>query len=441
MNRQATPLGSMSWLMLDRIIGVVLALTVNVWIARHLGPAQYGLIVYASMLLVALTAVGTLGMDQVLARELARAATAHERAAILGTILGLKLAGGALCAVAMAVLAFRVDDPEARTIILLFAPSYLLQSVSVVWLHQQVTYHTRPGLLITKGILLLSSAAKVALILSGAGAVPITAVSLGEAAVVCVAGFAWYRAAEGNLDDWHFDRACARRLAQAGWPLFASVMLTSLLSRVDQAVIAHYLPASALGMYGASAQVANGLLMVPMTLVAALTPYFSTLRDRDRERYARELQALYALTTWFALLAALAATLSGPLLVRLLFGNVFAGAAPALALQLWASVFISQALVRGIWLVAEDLQRYRLSINVACLLLNILLCIALVPPFGIAGAAAATAITQGVGTWLMPMLFAPMRTSTRELIASTHPARLASALRLLLRRRHRHNGD
>ena len=97
--------------------------------------------------------------------------------------------------------------------------------------------------------------------------------------------------------------------------------------------------------------------------------------------------------------------------------------------NIWNGIFISQAIARGIWLINENLQKYRLYNNVIAVVMNISLNILLIPIFGITGAAITTLFTQGLGTWLIPFLWKPMRESNKAMIRSINPYYLMRAIR------------
>ena len=158
-------------------------------------------------------------------------------------------------------------------------------------------------------------------------------------------------------------------------------------------------------------------------------PYFVSLRELDNKRYYERLTQLYSLMFWLGLIVGIAALFFGEFIIKLLFGPIYIGSYNALVFNIWNGIFISQAIARGIWLINENLQKYRLYNNVIAVVLNISLNILLIPRYGIAGAAATTLFTQGLGTWLIPFLWKPMRESNKAMIRSINPYYLIRAMR------------
>ncbi len=82
-----------SWLMGHRVLSMIVALFVGIYVARYLGPERFGLLSYAGSFVGLFTALATLGLDGIMVRELVK--TPERRDELLGTAFWLK-AGGAI---------------------------------------------------------------------------------------------------------------------------------------------------------------------------------------------------------------------------------------------------------------------------------------------------------------------------------------------------------
>ena len=115
--------------------------------------------------------------------------------------------------------------------------------------------------------------------------------------------------------------------------------------------------------------------------------------------------------------------------IGFLFGNAYNGAYDALVFNIWAGAFISQGMARGIWMVNENLQKYRLFNNILAITTNILLNMWLIPKLGITGAAIATLISQSIGIFIFSFFWSPLRSSTLDMIKSMNPFYILSLRR------------
>ena len=80
-----------SWLFAEKIIRMMVGLFIGIWVARYLGPEQFGLFSYAVSFVGLFTAISTMGLDTILVRELVK--NESNRDILLGTAFRLKLLG------------------------------------------------------------------------------------------------------------------------------------------------------------------------------------------------------------------------------------------------------------------------------------------------------------------------------------------------------------
>ncbi len=62
-----------SWLLFDRLVRLLLGLFVGVWVARYLGPAQFGELAYVLAYISLFQAIVSLGLDGIVVRDIAQA--------------------------------------------------------------------------------------------------------------------------------------------------------------------------------------------------------------------------------------------------------------------------------------------------------------------------------------------------------------------------------
>jgi len=109
-------MGNMGWLMVDRVVRMGMGLFVGVWVARYLGPVQFGSLNFALAFVALFGTVTTLGLEGIVVREvLHNAQDTHE---ILGTTLALR-SGGGLLAVGLSIATLRVIQPHVKQALLL----------------------------------------------------------------------------------------------------------------------------------------------------------------------------------------------------------------------------------------------------------------------------------------------------------------------------------
>jgi O-antigen/teichoic acid export membrane protein len=185
------------------------------------------------------------------------------------------------------------------------------------------------------------------------------------------------------------DPALFRRMFGFGGKVYLSCLMSFVVLRSDMLLVNYYCGSGQAGVYSIAVQIADTLLLVPMTIGMLLFPRIAVEQaDRQEEVTARVIRHTALL---LGLLCAAAWVLVGPV-VSILYGPRFGEAAVALR---W--------LAPGIWAVGLNgvlMNHFGgqgmpwVTVAAPCLgaVLNVLLNLLLLPHYGIVGAAAASTV-------------------------------------------------
>ena len=111
-----------SWLMSEKIIRLVIALTVGVLVTRYLGPNDFGILSYANSFVGLFAAFSSLGLGDILVRELVKANKKSEE--LLGTAFTLQTLGSLFIMLCLIIFVFFNDnEPITNTCLLYTSPS------------------------------------------------------------------------------------------------------------------------------------------------------------------------------------------------------------------------------------------------------------------------------------------------------------------------------
>ena len=154
-------------------------LFVGVWIARYLGPEQFGILSYAQAFVALFSALATLGLDSIVIRDIVREPQYKDM--LLGTAFILKLSGG-IIAISIAfcsVLLTNPDDVQLQLMVMIISSSIIFQSFNTIdfWfraemLSKYTAYSNILGLIIISLIkiyLIITSAPLIAFVWAGVG--------------------------------------------------------------------------------------------------------------------------------------------------------------------------------------------------------------------------------------------------------------------------------
>lgn len=399
-----------SWLMGERILRMAVGLFVGIWVARYLGPEEFGLFSYAQSFVGLFMAIATLGLDGIVVRELVK--DQSKRDALLGTVFILKLIGAFIV---LLLLFFTVNiistDAQTKLLIIVIASATIFQSMNVVDFYFQSKVLSRYVAFTNTFTLLISSAVKVWLILNGASLSAFAWVVLFDSVILSLGYIYFYLKIGNRIKQWSFDKALAQSLLKDSWPLILSGIVISIYMKIDQVMIKEMLGAVAVGQYAAAVKISEAWYFVPMVIASSLFPAIIEAKKQSEALYYERLQKLYDLMVWMAVAIALPMTFLSDWVVDLLYGEQYSQAGSVLMIHIWTGVFVFFGVVRGKWMLNENLQTYSLVFMWVSVTINIVLNYLLIPVVGVVGAAIATLLTQATGTVIVPLFFKKLRLS------------------------------
>ncbi len=395
-----------SWLFADKGLRMVVGVFVGAWMARYLGPSQFGELAYVLSFVAFFSVVAQLGLDSVAVRDIAR--NEIDSPEILGTVLRLRVVVGFLAwatAIVMMKL-LRPDDTQAWLLTSVFAATLVLQSADTVDLWFQSKTQSKRTVVSKSSAFLVASALKVVLIVSKASLVAFVFVGVVELAVSAAVLWWSYRLYPAPRR-WRWDRKRAASLLRECAPYLFAGLSVLIYMRIDQLMLRDMVGERELGLYSAALPLSTALYFIPMALCTSIAPTMARLRQHNIDAYDRAVGQLFSTMWWVMIpLTALVAALS-PYIVHLLYGPAYAASAPMLAVHVFAGVPLALGVAQSVWIVNEGrnmISLYRTVIGALC---NVALNVLLIPRFGGLGAAVATVAAQVAAAIVSNIFLAP----------------------------------
>ena len=409
-----------SWLFGEKILRMVVGLFVGIWVARYLGPEQFGLFSYAQSFVGLFTAVATLGLDGIVVRELVKDESRRDE--LIGTAFWLKLMGavGVLLVLAVAV-NFTSNDTHTNVLVFIIASATIFQSFNVVDMYFQSKVMGKYIVYANVISLLLSSIVKIALILNEASLEAFAWTIVFDSAVLACGYVYFYirsrhrhceqseaihnntviaSKAKQSILNLKFNKSTAVDLLRDSWPLILSGIVISIYMKIDQVMIMEMMDAEAVGQYSAAVRISEAWYFIPMVIASSLFPAIINAKKQSEELYYARLQKLYDIMVWMAIAIALPMTFLSDWLVNLLYGGQYNQAGSVLMIHIWAGVFVFLGVASGKWLLIENLQMFSTINTTIGAVVNVLLNYVLIPKIGVEGAAWATLISYLIAAYL-----------------------------------------
>jgi O-antigen/teichoic acid export membrane protein len=215
-----------------------------------------------------------------------------------------------------------------------------------------------------------------------------------------------------------FDRPLLRAMNRFGLPLVPAALMLWAINFIDRLFIAHFKGQAEVGVYSLAVRIASVIIFLMMAFQLAWPAFAYSIRDdrAARRTYSYVLTYLLLVTCWMSLALAVLA----PWIVHLLAPRgTFARSANAVPLLCFATAAYSGYTVLAIGIGRARQTQFNWIVSGAAALVNIALNIALIPPYGMMGAAIATFVAYlvlFVGMWLNSRRVYPVPYQWRRVI-------------------------
>jgi O-antigen/teichoic acid export membrane protein len=400
-------LGNVGWLFAERLLTMILAFLVGIWVIRYLGSENFGKLSYTTSFVALFSAIAQLGLNAIVVRNIVH----EEKAApeILGTAFVLKLIASLLTIVIIGIAIWTFEtDPNVRWMTLIIAFSLMFSAFDAIefWFQSQVLSGV---LAILRSVqLIMSSLVKLSFIAFKLPLMAFVWLILAEQ-VVKVLGMLWvYLKYHQSMLRWRFNWSKGWQMLQDSWPLILSGVMVTIYMKIDQVMLGNMANAQAVGNYGAAVRFSEIWYFIPMAVCSSVFPAIIRAKQRSREEYYARLQQLYDLMAWIALVIAVPMTFASVPLLTTLLGKEFAEAGTILAWHIWAGPFVFLGVARSNWLMAENFTRFSFLTTSLGAIVNVWLNFLLIPTYQGVGAAIATIIAYAVASHISCLLYPPM---------------------------------
>ncbi len=416
---------NINWMLLGRIGNMLVALGVGVWVARYLGPEQYGIMNYCVALLALLAIFSTLGLNTVVIRNLVR--RPEDSPQILGSALLLKFVGTIIQgAAAIAIInILRPGDSQYLLFVAIIAVGYLFKTLEVIDFWFQSRVESKYAVVSQFSATLVVGIVKVGLILLLAPLVAFIWMAPLTLALAALGFVIFYKArVRTSRIAWKPRVDTMKSLGRDSWPLALSALAVVVYMKIDQVMIGQMIDEKTLGVYSAAVRLSESWYFLPSAIAASVFPALIRAREKNREMYLERLQTLFDIFFWFSALVAVAVFFLSDFIVDLLYGAEYSDAAEILSLHIWSDIFVFMGIVSSRYLVAENLTRIPMYRTLAGMIFNVGLNFVLIPRWGGLGAAWATLISYGISGWIVNLFFRETRRIFIMQINSLNPMSL-----------------
>ena len=417
-------LSNIVWLSMDKLLRLAVGAVVGVWMARYLGPSQFGLLNYALAFVVLFSPLASLGIESILVRDVLTEDELRQRVS-LGTSFFLRCVGSLVAALLACslVIVVRPGEPLTLLLVAIAGAGLVVQSFDIIdlWFHSQVK--AKFGVYAKTAAFLLLSAVRIVLLAMGAPLVAFAWAAFAELSLGSFGLIVMYRRRGGRILWWRATRDRMRQFLRDSWPLAFSNLAVILYMRIGQVMIGNILADREVGIYSVAVRLAEMWYFIPMSIASSVFPAVIKAKREDPVLYAERLRLFYGLMSVISISVAAVTFLFSNMIITTLFGPQFAEAGPVLSVYIWASVPVFLNIATTQFLIAENRTTVALYRTLAGAVANIALNFALIPVYGTLGAAVGSLLAYWI-TLLSIAVVPDLRGQMTLILQSLNPVRI-----------------
>ena len=380
------------WAVTGKVVTLLGGLLVGIFVARYLGPEQYGLMSYVMSYVSLFQVLALFGMDNIEIREESK--TPREKDKIIGTAFGLKLVFAVVTMGLIALTAWLFEtDSFTKWMIILYSTSMIMNSfgvirnyfTSLVW-NEYIVKTEITRTLIGAGI-------KVVLLLLHAPLVWFIVATLFDTVLIAGGYLVSYRSKIDSVRKWQFDKDTAKYLIRQSFPLAVSLSAVLIYHRIDQVMVGKMLTNIELGYYSVACKFVEIIMFIPTILAQTIVPVLVRIHKQNFSAYRSKTQQFVNITVWICIILSVLIALSSHWIILYTFGEQYLPATIALQVLVFKSVGDALSATAGNMIIIESKQKYAWIRSVTACFVCVGLNLVFIPRWGIVGTAIASILT------------------------------------------------
>jgi O-antigen/teichoic acid export membrane protein len=386
------------WMFGGRMILLIIAFFVSVYIARYLGPENYGLFSYVISFVGLFGFLSSLGLDNILNREIVR--NPEKKDALIGTSFYLKLIGSFLAIITIFIVSISItDDFFTLLLIWLFSINFIPASFNVleIYFNSQVLSKKVVIAQVSGGI--ISAILKLLLIYFDKGIFWLTIIYILEAFIIVSILLYYFKSFGNQFKKWKFDKSIAKNLLRDSWPLILSGVAVGIYMKIDQVMIKNMLGNEQAGLYAVAVKLSEVWYFIPAIITASIFPAIVNAYKTSEESFNKRMGRLYFIMFWSSVFIAISTTfLAGPI-IRVLFGEAYIGSIGVLQIYIWSGIAVFLGVTINKFLLTKNYTNIIFYNTILGSFINVILNLILIPKIGIIGASISTLVSYFIATF------------------------------------------
>lgn len=413
------------FLVVARIVSPLFSLYLIVSIARHMGAEGLGAYSFVYNLLLVFQIISAFGLENFIAREVARAPLEASKyfsnVVLVGILLGLGLQMAMLATGRLMGQGGEVWQAITIVSFSLYASSMIgcfegiltgLERIHMIAVSQMIETFTRVSV-------------SLILVYQGYGLVELMWVVL-FSRLLALGLMSLFTFRQLHVLKFSLDPGFIKELLMEGRTFALIMIAVTLYWKLDIIMLQKLRGEADVGIYSAAYRIFLLLKILPQSFVTSLFPMISNFFQNSTASFEETCRRGIRYIALFSLPIAVGVSLSSPWIIRLLYTESFSDSVTVLRILAWTIVPYGVSVVFAYSLVASNHQQVDLRVNLFSLLSNAALNLILIPKLAYVGAAIAT-FTSSLIYLLLQYPFVRRNLYSPQLLVSIRKPAMAAA--------------
>ena len=430
LNRNKKYIFNFNWTILDKVFRFFFVTLINIFLARYLGPSDYGLLNYIISFVIIFSPIASFGIDNILIRELVKNKESQNKIIISGLIICL--VGSLITIIISILLAIILYDIQSNIFFFIFIFSFVhivnIRVPIISWSNAILKFKY---ILISKTIsYVISSYLKIYILVNNIDFIYLIIVFLIEEILITLFLYVTYLYKNNfNLFKFYFDFERIINLLKSGWPLMISGFSYLIYVSVDKIFLGYLINHNEVGYYSVITTLSLSWHFIPLALISSIIPLMIKLNKESLSKFTNFIKYLHYILTIPIILISLILSFYSDQLILFIYGDDYANIHFGLIIHLWIGLFVVYNSISYNFVIIKNKEKLSFYKSISGALLNICLNFLFIPYFGYVGASIATLISYFYMAILFDLIFIETRALFYYKIKSLNPINFIMSLK------------
>lgn len=377
---------NLSWLLFDKLFRASANIFLTVFLARHLGPDNFGILNYLLAILFLFVSISSLGVNPVLVNEIVK-----KRRNSMPSLINsyyLRFLISLISYFLFLLIIYTLNNNIIyHNYSLILGVIIILKSCEVLFSFFEAKSFSKYIVISQSVGFFISASIILFIVINAIDNIYIYYALVLDLVIVFILINVFYFIYFKN-HFYKFNFIIIKRLISKSLPVLISTLSILLYMRIDQIMIKEMINEYQLGIYSVSVRYIEIYHFIPKIIMISILPVILTSRN-----YYVKLLGINSLMNKISLILIIFIFLSSDIVIPLIFSDTYIESINITKILSFSIFFVFLGVVNEHWYVTKNLQKfYALYVSFGALL-NIILNYILISNFGLKGAAYATVLT------------------------------------------------